>query len=451
MLSNIRKIDAVIVVALIIIAAVVLFRADYFPDETEIKTPDIGLKKDEQNKVLIVRYISGKDVNWRDIRIEGDCKKSHLIDNVEPNDVIRDCQGKITLIYIPTDEIIGSWSFKEVKPPGSITLPNKRVVSPADEGKHYDKLFVNREWWYWSAVFGEESELSGWSISISFMRLARGDLLATFKPDVMVFTLHGPNGEEYGGLINKKRGIDLFGGSTLEAKSSGVEIEYGDSWAQGRAPTWYVYAEDEDIDKNTDLVADLKFTSQSDPLWLHSNGLLDKGDAKIADYIFPSLKVTGTVKIDGKSYNVEGTGHHEHSWSNGLLKTAVKGWDWSYIQLNNGWNIYYNKYYLSSQFNSDDTSKINPVANVILTTDKGETLTLLKDISITKETEQMFNKVKKPTEIKIKAKPSNSQLALIESGIQIDLTIHLNNVYEKIFNSLPKVGMDIGRASVEAT
>ena len=146
---NIKKIDAIIVVVLIIIAGLVLIKAGYiFPFQEDTFEP-------------------------------------------EPDDEI-----KPTPPPPPT-------------PPESITMGYMRAVSPEDEGVHFDKINICREWWYFSAVFDENSDLTGWVVSISFNHMARGDLIGTSKPDLLVITLHGPNGEEYGGMINKERGEKL--------------------------------------------------------------------------------------------------------------------------------------------------------------------------------------------------------------------------------------------------
>ena len=59
-------------------------------------------------------------------------------------------------------------------PPTSFIPSFRRDVSPEDEGVHYDKIRIAREWWYYGAVFNdEESELKDWSIQISFNHMAR--------------------------------------------------------------------------------------------------------------------------------------------------------------------------------------------------------------------------------------------------------------------------------------
>ena len=91
-------------------------------------------------------------------------------------------------------------------PPASFIPSFRRDVSPDDEGVHYDKIRTAREWWYFSAIFNENnSDLKNWTVAVSFNHMAQGDLLGTLKPDLHVVVLNGNNGESFGGMINKKR------------------------------------------------------------------------------------------------------------------------------------------------------------------------------------------------------------------------------------------------------
>lgn len=444
---RIRKIDAIIVVALIVISVVILFDSGYFSLDDEKETPEISFIKNDEDHTLRLVFISGDHYSWDEFNIEGNCNKSELYGSVTPNDIISECFGEIVLIYKLTDEIVGSWTFEEDKPPKSFFLPNKQVVSPDDEGKHYDKLFVNREWWTWTAVFDQYSDLAGWTMTISFMHLARGDLGATFEPDALVLTLNSPDGKEFGGIINKKRGL-LLSGPTLEAKSSGVELSFEDSWAEGSDPEWTLYVEDDDIDKDHDIIVDVTCKVESNPIWTN-DGLLDIGNRNIASYIYTGVEITGKIKIDGEDFSVSGIGHHHHAWSNTLSKTLFKGWDFCHIKSENGWNIYYSKYYLTSEKTLSSDSKINPFANVIVTADNGKTITELKNIELQTESKSIFGKVKIPVSINIQGEPDITQPLLTPYGIKLDLQVETDNIYEKVFNSvLNKVGVNIGRAKV---
>ena len=339
-------------------------------------------------------------------------------------------------------------------PPESITMGYMRAVSPEDEGVHFDKISICREWWYFSAVFDESSDLNGWVVSVSFNHMARSDLLGTSKPDLMVVTLHGPNGEEYGGMINKERGFGIIKQPTLKAKTPGVSVRFEDSWAEGESPEWHVHAEDNDIDKSHDVIIDLDYFAPFDPVWTIGDRAFEKSKSNIASYMFTGCNVTGTVQIDGKEYTVKGTGHHEHSWSpNIVTKGSINGWDWSHMTLDNGWNIYYSNYYPTPQFVSSLTSKVNPCGSLIITTDEGNTITMLENINpeITKSEDELFPFVKMPTEININAKAGVVQPLLSTYNIELDIDITAENTCEKVWKFPTYVGMNVGMNTISGT
>ena len=126
---KLKKIDAVIIVALIIIAGVVLLKVDIKPPVDVGETPELRFIIDEVNKKIIVDYVS-EETLWKDIEIIGDCSRSYLSTYVVKGDEITDCRGTITLKYIPTGKELGSWTFaKEEKPPSSIVPGYERAVS----------------------------------------------------------------------------------------------------------------------------------------------------------------------------------------------------------------------------------------------------------------------------------------------------------------------------------
>ena len=392
---NIKKIDAIIVIILIIIAGLVLIKAGYiFPFQEDIFEPDT---------------------------IEDEIKTA------PPPP--------------PT-------------PPESITMGFMRAVSPEDEGVHFDKIQICREWWYFSAIFNGDSDLEGWVVSISFNHMARGDLLGTSKPDLLVITLHGPNGEEYGGIINKERGLGIIKQPTLKANSPGVNVRFEDSWAEGESPEWHVHVEDNEIDNNHDIIIDLSYFAPFEPIWTIGDKAFEKSNSNLASYMFTGCIVNGKIIIDNQEYYVNGTGHHEHSWSpNIVTRGLINGWDWSHITLDNGWNIYYINYYPTPQFVSSLSSKINPYGSLIITTDQGKTITILDNINpeITKSNDEIFPFVRIPLEININAKAGLSQPLLSTYNIEFDIYIKSENTFEKIWKFPTYVGMSVGRSLIIGT
>jgi len=448
---KLKKIDAVIIVIMIIIAGLVLYKVGIEPKKEKQDIPVIQFFKDDENKILIVRSIS-KEVLWLDIEITGDCDKSSLGKYIREGDRITDCVGTITIKHKPSETLLSTYKFALApKLPTSFITGNQRDVSPKDEGVHFNTIANIREWWYYTVVFSDNCDLAGWTATIGFCHMSWGDLKLTFKPDIMVVTLHSPDGKEYGGLINKQRKeiLGILGSSTLEANTPGVDIKYDKSWVKGEAPNWHVHAEDGDIDKENEIVMDLEFFASSSPIWTHSNKIFDKGEGKIANYIFIGCKVVGEVILDGLKYEVEGIGHHEHSWSLGVLKFSIKGWDWCHMTLDNGWNIYYSKYYLSRQILSKGTSKMNPYTSFIITTDNGETITQLEDLDITiANSDKLFLLLKMPSELDITAKAGSTQLLLKNYKIELDINLKSDNTYEKTWKFPTYIGMKIGLNTV---
>jgi len=266
-----------------------------------------------------------------------------------------------------------------------------------------------------------------------------------------VVTLHGPNGEEYGGMINKKRGFGILQQPTLQAKSPGVSVTFEDSWAEGRAPEWHVHAEDKDIDKNHEIIIDLEYFASGEPLWTIGDKAFDKSESNIASYMFTGCNVSGTVQIDGKKYTVEGIGHHEHSWSPRIItRGSINGWDWFHMVLDNGWSIYLSNYYPTPQFISTMTTKINQFGSLVITTDQGKTLTALDsmELKIVKSDENIFPFVKMPSDFKVTSHPGVLQPLLMTYNMQLDLDIEAENTYEHLWRFPTCVGMKVGRFTI---
>lgn len=449
---KLKKIDIIIIVALIIIAGTVVLKVDYIPKKIDKDIPIIEFAQDEDDYKLVVTYVSDI-IKWSELEIIGDCDKSQLSTYVVTDDEIAKCRDAITIKYKSNGEIIGKWTFTyEETPP--ISLESEligRGVSPEDEGEHFNKLGVNREWWTWTGIFDKESELAGWTVTISFMYMGLTDLPGTLKPDILTIVLHSPDGDEYGGMINKKRG-GIIWESTLKALTPNVNLKYEDSWAEKHPdyPGWKLHIEDDDIDKDNEIVVNLDYFAPSPAIWLHASNYFLKGKSRIdGSYIFAGCEIKGTVSIDGKTYSVSGIGHHEHTWSTGIIKSVVRGWDICNIQLDNGWNIYYSNYYMSSQLTSTRTYKASPFSTVIITTDQGKTITKLNDVEIGIEnSERLSLLLKRPTDFKIHAKPGLAQALLRTYYVNLELELSVGENYQKIFRSLQTLGMNIGQSTV---
>jgi predicted secreted hydrolase len=452
---KLRKIDAIIIVVLLIIAGVVLFRTGIVKDPRKPGTPTINFIQDDASKTLRVDFVS-TEVFWKDIYIDGVHDPSGLGERVVEGNEITRCEGTIIIIFKPTQDVLGSWTFtpKEVLPAGVFSSKD-RVVTPADEGDHYNKLLVNREWWYYTAVFSNDCELAGWTVIISFNHMSRNDLFWS-KPDLLFVTLMSPDGREYGGVVERERPLlgdyGILKKPVLQVTSSdeGFRVEFEKSYVQGLAPSWRVYIEGNDIDKDHDIVMDLQFFAPSSPLWTYGSRPIENSKSSVASYVFLGCEVEGEVKIDGFNYKVKGIGHHEHTWASALVtKSLIHGWDWCQITLENGWNIYYSKYYFLPQISATRESKINPLSTILITSDNGDSITNLEDIEVNiLKSDQLFLLLNIPIETQVIAAPSNTQLILKSYDIKLDINIKAENTIDPDWRGLTGVGMKLGRSTV---
>jgi predicted secreted hydrolase len=454
---KLRKIDAVIIVVLLIIAGVVLFRAGYVKDPRKPATPEIHFIQDDASKILRVEYVS-TEVFWKDIRIQvdGDCDRSGLGERVVEGNEITQCEGTITLIFEPTGDVLGSWTFtpKEI-PPESMIANSDRVATPEDQGPHYKKALVNREWWYYTVVFSDNCELAGWTATISFNYMARNDLFFS-KPDLLFVYLNSPDGKKYGGVVESERPLlgdyGILKKPVLQATSSdeGFRVTYEKSYVQGLAPNWHVHIEGSGIDENHNIVMDLQFFAPSSPVWTFGSRPIQNSKSNVASYVFLGCEVEGVVTIDGFNYNVNGIGHHEHTWASIFItKSLIHGWDWCQITLENGWNIYYCNYYFLPQIASAVERKVNPASTIFVTTDQGNKITILEDMEVRfLKSDQIFLLKNIPIETQISANPSNTQIILKTYNMKLNLNINAENTHDPIWKRFTNVGMKIGRAIV---
>ena len=136
-----RKIDAIIIIAMIIIAGFIFYRLGYIFDHDGPDIPDIQFKKDDQEKTLTVVSLSDQ-VLWKDIEIIGDCDTSALGKYVSEGDQIIQCEGTITIRHVPTKTILSTWKFSAIE---NLQLKHVHYTGPVSikMAKSYIRLGQN--------------------------------------------------------------------------------------------------------------------------------------------------------------------------------------------------------------------------------------------------------------------------------------------------------------------
>ncbi len=98
-------------------------------------TPVITFIKDNIQLTLTVASVDPENVLWSDIYANGSCNTSGLGTYVTAGDVISDCQGTINITYLPTNTLIGSWTF---------ISPQLEILAPSSvyEGTYFGVLIT---------------------------------------------------------------------------------------------------------------------------------------------------------------------------------------------------------------------------------------------------------------------------------------------------------------------
>jgi len=259
-------------------------------------------------------------------------------------------------------------------------------------------------------------------------------------------------------MINKEHHLGILKEGTLIAGTPGVKVEFEDSWAEGSYPRWHVHAEDASIDAVHEIVIDLEYIAHSLPVWALGSQAIEKSDSEVANYVLLGCEVSGMVTIDGQGYLVKGTGSHEHSWTpNAINRLSIGGWDWFSLTLDNGWNIYAANYLPNPQAVSGALSNLDPLGTLLITSDRGETITELKDVNlkITQRDEKVFPLVKLPSAFSLKADPSVNPLYVVSQsllyGTKTSLSgdISITHATNKIWKFPTYMGMKTGYCSFE--
>jgi hypothetical protein len=170
--------------------------------------------------------------------------------------------------------------------------------------------------------------------------------------------------------------------------------------------------------------------------------------------------VSGTITIDGEAYSVKGTGSHEHSWTpNVIRRLFIGGWDWFSLTLDNGWDIYAANYLPSPQAISGALSTVDPFGTLLISTNRGETITELKNVNlkITQRDEKVFPLVRLPSEFSLNANPSINPLYLVSQsllyGTKTTLSgdISITHATNQIWKFPTYIGMKVGYCVIDGT
>jgi hypothetical protein len=76
-----------------------------------IDIPSILFRKESVEKTITVVSVSPPNVRWSDINIQGNCNIGNFGTYVVAGDNITDCSGSMTIKHIPSDALLGVYTF----------------------------------------------------------------------------------------------------------------------------------------------------------------------------------------------------------------------------------------------------------------------------------------------------------------------------------------------------
>jgi predicted secreted hydrolase len=209
-------------------------------------------------------------------------------------------------------------------------LPAKTLVFPRDRGSHPD---FKTEWWYITGHCTSGAREFGFQLTFFRSRVdSTQGMQSKFAAKQLMFA-HAAITDVQGKKLHHDQRIarDGFGVASSSEADMAIKLRDWSLIAIGKNYTAELPA--------TDFGLKLQFTETQLVLLQGKNGLSRKGpDDKQASYYYsqPQLATTGSVRVQGKTFDVQGTAWLDHEWSQEILAPSAVGWDWIGMNLTDG-------------------------------------------------------------------------------------------------------------------
>ena len=209
-------------------------------------------------------------------------------------------------------------------------LPAKTLSFPRDRGSHPD---FKTEWWY---ITGQcRSGARTFGFQLTFFRSRVDDtqgMQSKFAAKQLMFA-HAAITDVQGKKLWHDQRIARDGFGVASSSEADMDIKLRD---------WTLKADGKQYRADlpaSDFGLKLQFSETQPVLLQGKNGLSRKGpDEKQASYYYsqPQLGATGSLRMQGKTFDVQGTAWLDHEWSQEILAPGAVGWDWIGMNLTDG-------------------------------------------------------------------------------------------------------------------
>jgi predicted secreted hydrolase len=209
-------------------------------------------------------------------------------------------------------------------------LPAQTLVFPRDRGSHTD---FKTEWWYITGQARSGIREFGFQLTFFRSRIAGTQAMTSKFAAKQLMFAHAAVTDVQGKKLwhDQRIARDGFGVASSSESDMAIKLRDWSLKADGRRYTAELPA--------TDFGLTLQFTESQAVLLQGKNGLSRKGpDDKQASYYYsqPQLATTGSLRVQGKTFEVQGTAWLDHEWSQELLAPGAVGWDWIGMNLLDG-------------------------------------------------------------------------------------------------------------------
>ena len=164
-------------------------------NNSSIVSPSFQLVKNDDEDTLIITSIDPEGLEWSNFSIVGDCDLSSLGTYVDVGDTITNCTGIIIISHIPTNLLMGTWTFSEIIPSLQFVkddIENTLIVasvSPSNLMWSEFSIFTNCS----SVQFREEDEwitINTGQLSNDFGFVEVGDYFRNLKGECSISIRH---------------------------------------------------------------------------------------------------------------------------------------------------------------------------------------------------------------------------------------------------------------------
>ena len=209
-------------------------------------------------------------------------------------------------------------------------LPAKTLSFPRDRGSHPD---FKTEWWYITGRGNAGARRFGFQLTFFRSRIdSTQSMTSKFAAKQLLFAHAAITDVDGNKLWHDQRiARDGFGVAFASETDMAVKLRDWSLQAQGNRYTAELPA--------SDFGLKLQFQETQKVLLQGQQGLSRKGpDEKQASYYYsqPQLAATGSLRIQGKTFEITGTAWLDHEWSQEVLAPGAVGWDWIGMNLLDG-------------------------------------------------------------------------------------------------------------------